>query len=126
MTVQCSACKKELREKCAACGGYAVKFLERVEVAPGQFEMQDAFQCLNFDCRKVFKRGYGGVSHGVCGDCAAAALAELPGEGEVDRTLIAGEGARNCRGCWHNDCGFCTAGASTQDICKEYAKGAAA
>ncbi len=124
MTVQCSACKKELREKCAACGGYAVKFLECVEVAPGQFEMQDAFQCLNFDCRKVFKRGYGGVSHGVCGDCAAAALRTLPEAGAVN--LAGAPDARNCRGCWHNDCGFCTARASTQDICKEYAKGAAA
>jgi len=124
MTVTCSGCKKDLGEKCVACGSPAHYILERREVAPGQFEFETPVQCSNVDCAKVFRRGNGGVSHGLCKDCLAAALRTLPAAGAV--TLTGGPDARACRGCPHNDCGFCTARPTTQGICSEYAKGAAA
>ena len=115
MTVQCCECKKMGSEKCPACGNPAHYILERVEVAPGRFEYQTPEQCSNPDCALVFKRGYGGVLNGLCIECSRNKM-DPRTEVQVPKPAS----ARDCRGCWHSDCGMCTAAPPTRDNCKEY------
>jgi hypothetical protein len=73
MTVHCMDCGKVLREKCPACGAVTHARKERVEVIYGVFEWQDVFNC---ECGKAFRRGHGGISHGICKDCLSQRLSE--------------------------------------------------
>jgi hypothetical protein len=116
MTVQCCECGKRTGEKCPRCGTLAPEFFE-------------IHECRK--CRLAFRMGEGGVSHGICTFCFKKQMAELealygPEVKQLVRPMgLSAPASRDCRGCIHDDCGFCTARSTVRESCEEWVKGAA-
>jgi hypothetical protein len=57
-------CQKRIAEKCPDCG----------RATELEFQVGETWQfsCVNLDCRRIFfPEGAGGISHGLCRECAA-------------------------------------------------------
>ena len=73
MTRQCCYCKKEMGEKCPLCGGETHLIEElRWKHAAGFFACVNPEPAAERCFGKIFEKGMGGITSGVCADCAIA------------------------------------------------------
>lgn len=75
MTVQCMCCKMILGEKCSRCGKPALVYVEIFPQGAASSTSERRAICKSLECGRTFLVGEGGITSGICPECAKRALA---------------------------------------------------